>query len=319
MNTIIQFLQDDNTTQEKIKKINALDKDIKNINQLFNNQNIAQSRHVKLRPKIQPNQIWLVKNEYLDFLGNTQKTNHPFLVLITGDIDEIDEEEYVRTLIVSPFIEMAAKQDEICNDSSITGFPFLVETWNEQPVLTEILDEYVGYYEVKQAFSSYETLTSVQQEFREVEISRAKYLNHSIIALLSFMDNTTNKEFSAIISFSGTTQFLYYPQESLYTDIHAIHESEHEYLSVNKSGVKQQNKHISYYNKTLPFDIYIEKNVDGFVLTVFTTDNVELFDSKNVKINGLSRHEQIVFSPLTKGLYTINSKQIQKPVTIRLK
>jgi hypothetical protein len=318
MNTIIKFLKDNDIEHDSTEQLNTSVKDIENLNQLFKHQNTAQSSHLKLRPKIRQNQIWSVKSEYPDFLGNIQKTAHPFLVLTNTESDEAYEEEFVRVLTISPFVEMASEHDRICQDPSITGFPFLIETWNEQPVLTEILDEYIGYYEAKQPLAIQEILTSVQKEFRETEISRAKYLNHSVSALLAFMSKNENQEFSATILFSGKTQFLYCPKERLSANF-VVSEPEVEYLSVSKSGMAQKDKYIPYHSETLPFDIYIGKNDAGFVLTVFTANDIELFDVNSKKITGLSNREQTVFSSLEKGLYTIYSKQIQKTVQIRLK
>jgi hypothetical protein len=212
MNTIIQFLKDNELEQENKEQIGVSAKEITSINQLFEKQSIAKNSHLRIRPKIQQNQIWSVKSEYIDFLGNTQTTAHPFLVLILTVIDDFADEDFVRVTVVSPFVEMATSNDEVCKDSSIIGFPFLIEAWNEQPVLTEILDEYLGYYEASQRFVDEDTLNSVQKEFREIEISRAKYLNHSITALVSYVESNQNQEFGAIISlFANAPQYLCYP------------------------------------------------------------------------------------------------------------
>ncbi|MBK8344478.1 MAG: hypothetical protein IPL12_14915 [Bacteroidetes bacterium] len=69
--------------------------------------------------------------------------------MINSEQEEIEDENYTRVFIVSPFIELATQSDEVCNDPSIIGFPILIETWNDQPILTELLNEYVGYYESK--------------------------------------------------------------------------------------------------------------------------------------------------------------------------
>ena len=50
--------------------------------------------------------------------------------------------------VVSPFVEFKADDDIFCNDSSIIGFPFIIETWNEQPILLDLIDNYLGYFEL---------------------------------------------------------------------------------------------------------------------------------------------------------------------------
>ncbi|MDR0603282.1 MAG: hypothetical protein LBG80_03150 [Bacteroidales bacterium] len=205
MDTIIQFLKNENISAANAEQFDVSAKDIENINKLFADKNIARSGHLKIRPKIEKNQIWSVKNEYLDFLGNIQTISHPLIVSIATAVNDMDNEEFVRVYVVSPFVEMATEHDKVCKDISIIGFPFLIETWNEQPVLTEILDSYLEYYEVNASVSEQAKINSVQREFREVEISRAKFLNHSVMALLTYLENTHKSEFSANISLSEST------------------------------------------------------------------------------------------------------------------
>lgn len=215
MENIIQFLKNKlENISEDTEIIENIDNDIKKLNSLFKNRsNISiETKHLKIQPIIQKGQIWTVKNEYEDFQGITQKTVHPFIVLIINDSDEIEGNHFVRVLILSPFIEMASERDELCDDSSIIGFPFIVELWNNQPMLTELLDEYIGQYispksnslnqtrdfelsnEVNNENnnSTFENLSKDQIEFRNLEISRAKYINHSILSLLSFLEKQQN-------------------------------------------------------------------------------------------------------------------------------
>ena len=166
MNPIIQFLRNQiEPFSEGSEKIDAVDKDIEKLISLFidHSKYVTQAGQLKIHPQIQKNQIWTVKSEYDDFQGMSQKTSHPFLVLINSEQEEIEDENFTRVFIVSPFIEMATQSDEISNDPSIIGFPFLIETWNDQPMLTELLNEYIGYYESKSnSFSKTEVFAQAQ-------------------------------------------------------------------------------------------------------------------------------------------------------------
>jgi hypothetical protein len=320
MNTIIQFLRDNKLEQESKEQVDVSTKEITSINQLFDKQCIAKNSHWRLRPKIQQNQIWSVKNEYIDFLGNTQTTAHPFLVLILTAIDDFADEEFVRVAVVSPFVEMATSNDEVCKDSSIIGFPFLIEAWNEQPVLTEILDEYFGYYEVNQHFVDEDTLNLVQKDFKEIEISRAKYLNHSITALISYVESNQNQEFGAVISLLGKVPlYLHYPNEKRTESEFAVNEPSVEYGMAAKTGIIPKEKYIIYHDENLPFEMQIKKADSNFIVTVFFTELIELFDSNDKKISGMFNEGKTVFSPIKKGLYTLVYKDIQEPIKIRLK
>ncbi|KAA6343084.1 hypothetical protein EZS27_009215 [termite gut metagenome] len=321
MDTIIQFFKDKGISTSGVEQIDVSTGEVEKVNQLFkkNIETRQTSFHLRIRPKIEQNQLWSVKSEYVDFLGNTQKTTHPFLVSIVTNIDKMEDEEFVRVFVVSPFVEMATKNDEICKDTSIIGFPFLVETWNEQPVLTEILNSYLGHYDVSNSFTEQENLNAVQKEFREVEISRAKYLNHSIMAMLTCLETNHGQEFSAVISFFGKNQYLSYPKEIQPTNTFIVHEPQTEHLAAAKSGLSKKDKSIQYQDEELPFDIQIRKNDDGFTITVSPVSDIEIFDSNNEKCNRLSNKDKIVFSSLKKGLYTLNSKQIKETIKIRLK
>lgn len=222
MKIISQFLKSQiNSFSENDKKNDIREKDIEKLNSLFLNRSLEfhQSKQLKIKPHIQKGQIWTIKNEYTDFLGFKQNTSHPFIVIVNSEIDFIEKERYVRVFIISPFIEMGSNSDEMCIDPTIIGFPFLIETWNDQPILTDIFNEYLGYYDMKtpqvlstdalelvnEPISEYsnkrsDLLYEMQREFKNIEISRAKYINHSVLALLSFLENKIEKtDDSAVI------------------------------------------------------------------------------------------------------------------------
>jgi hypothetical protein len=319
MNTIIQFLKDENISTSNVEQIDVSTGEVEKINQLFAKQSLVKPNHFQMTTKVKQNQIWSVKSEYLDFLGNTQKTAHPFLVLITSDIDTMEDEEFVRVFVITPFVEMATEHDIICKDASIIGFPFLVETWNEQPILTEILDSYLGYYEVSDSLVEQDQLNAIQKEFREVEISRAKYLNHSITAMLAYFETNQEQEFSVVISIFGKNQYLSYPKEIQSSNVFMVQEPAVEYLAAAKSGLTKKDKYIQYQNEELPFDIQIRKGDDGFIISVSPVSDIEIFDNNNKKCSGLSNNDKMVFSSLKKGLYTLSSQQVKETVKIRLK
>ena len=333
MKPIIQFLKSQvDTFTDDSEKVVTTEKDIETLTKLFINRSrtVNQTRHLKIQPRIQRNQIWTVKNEYDDFQGISQKTSHPFIVLINNDPDDVEGELSVRVLIISPFIEMATPSDEVCNDHSLIGFPFLVETWNDQPILAELLDEYVGYYELKsksfaksEAFelvnepitdylkADSETLSEAQQEFRDIEISRAKYINHSVLSLLSFLENRQSQDAGAVISIFGKTEYpKFYIGQT---------QKEPTLALAAKSGIDGEDKYLLLDNESLPFKIFIRKNEDGFVLSVYTADKLKLVTNHNEEITGISNNEKTVFAKLQAGKYTLISEQVKESIKIRLK
>jgi len=333
MKTIIQFLRNQiEPFSEAYEKVDVTETDSDNLKSLFINRSkyVTQARHIKIHPRIQKNQIWTVKSEYDDFQGISQKTFHPFLVLINSEQEEIEDENFTRVFIVSPFIELATQSDEVCNDSSIIGFPFLIESWNDQPILTELLNEYVGYYESKSnsfskievfelvnepnseySKSNIEILSEDQKEFRNIEISRAKYINHSVLSLLSFLENRQSQDAGVVISIFGKTE---YPK--FYID---QTQKEPTLALAAKSGIDGEDKYLLLDNKSLPFKIFIRKNEDGFVLSVYTADKLKLVTNLNEEITGISNNEKTVFTKLQAGIYTLISEQVKESIKIRLK
>ena len=333
MKPIIEFLKSQvDTFTKDSEKVVTIEKDIETLTKLFINSSktVNQTRHLKIQPRIQRNQIWTVKNEYDDFQCISQKTSHPFIVLINNDPDDLEGELSVRVLIISPFIEMATQGDEVCNDHSIIGFPFLVETWNDQPILAELLDEYVGYYELKSKFfaksevfelvnepitdylkADSETLSEAQHELRDIEISRAKYINHSVLSLLRFLENRQNQDAGAVISIFGKTE---YPK--FYID---QTQKEPTLALAAKSGIDGEDKYLLLDNESIPFKIFIKKNEDGFVVSVYTADKLKLVTNHNEEITGISNNEKTVFAKLQAGKYTLISEQVKESIKIRLK
>ncbi|MCF8342355.1 MAG: hypothetical protein K9I82_15375 [Chitinophagaceae bacterium] len=312
--------------------VDFTDREIENVNSLFLNSptNYRQIRNLKFKPSIQTGQIWTVKNEYDDFQGITHKTSHPFIVLVNKDPGDIENEVFVRVLVISPFIEMGSNSDEVCYDSSIIGFPFLIETWNNQPVLTEILEEYLGYYDLKSnpdltteslelVNKSFPEISNKilkaqsenQLEFRSIEISRAKYINHSVRSLLSFLENRQSQDVGVVISIFNNPEYPKFyightPKDSPYS-------------LAAKSGIENEDKYLLFENANIPFKIFIRKNEYGFILSVNSTKKMQLFKDSKEEFAGLVNQDRTVFSNLSDGNYTLLIETVEHSIKIRLK
>lgn len=321
MNTIIDFLKDNLYKQTTEEQINIAKQDIDTLRSLFVKQNIERRLSSQKDIKPQMNQIWSVKDEYFDFLGKKQTASHPLLVSLLTDSESFEEEDFVRAIVISPFVEMATQQDDVCNDASIIGFPFFIENWNEQPILTEILDEYIGYYEPNEILLKEERLSFTKKQFREIEISRARFLNNSVSALVGFVELNQNNEFGVVISVNGQTLFGGCPKtKDEFINNEPIFKISNGKDDVSlKSGVIKKSKNVSFDDEQLPFEIQIKKDEDDFIISFITGDEIELLDSNNKKLNPFSNNEKSVFSTLKKGLYTLNNRSIQEPIKIRLK
>lgn len=315
MKSILKFLMD--TELGSIDPINFPNNEnrLNSLNQLFNNRFPEEeySSHLKIKPNFKKNQIWSVKKQYYDYQGKKHIVNHPFIVLIYDILNAIEEEAILRVMPISPFVEIASKSDEICRDSSLIGFPFLVETWNDQPILAELLEDYLGYYEFQSNIGSAEkdTLTNIQKEFRSIEIDRASYLNYSISSFISFLENKQSNDSGAVISINDRSE---YPKFFV-----GGNEEESSLSLAAKSGFDVEDKYLLFDYENLPFEIYIRKNEAGFILSALTNLKIYLNDQFDQEIVGHFDNEKYVYSNLEKGLYKLSSDQLDSPIIIRLK
>ncbi|MCF8265722.1 MAG: hypothetical protein K9I71_07230 [Ignavibacteriales bacterium] len=332
MKTILQFLKDKEIQNvESSEMLRTSDKGMENLRDLFKTQfSLAdKSKYLRIHPQIQREQIWSVKTDYDDFQGISQEILNPMLVWIGSVAGQIEAEDYIRVCPVSPFTELSAEDDEICEDSSLIGFPFLVELWNEQPMLTELLDRYLGYYQIKtENRTKNEVLKSVgepkaeytkgiialtpeQEEFRLIEISRAKYLNHSVLSLLSFLENRQEQNAGVVISWNDKIE---YPQ--FFTE---QHNEKHTLLLAAKTAIDKNDEYWLADNPELPFKIFIRKDKNGFIITVMTSEKVRLVDQKNTELNCELDTQRSVFSNIDSGIYRLFYQGLNSPLKIRLK
>lgn len=265
------------------------------------------------------NQLWTVQSSYLDFEGNMQHAKHKLIVMIVSGPDYLDSDtSFVRVCPISPFVEMSSEADCICDDSSIIGFPFVVETWNEQPVLTEILDKYVGDYNVLRNDKE-DNPTSLQKEFREIEISNARFLNHSITAYINEKERDNIFAFSVDLHYSEVAKTVHMPILNV-KNPKLISLSDHEEYAqaARLNNFFTENDSININDSNLPFSIEVRKRSGVYILTIIP--KVEIVLTKDgQEIKGMSNSERLVYSDLPKGLYKIQSPLINEVLTIRLK
>ena len=322
MNAIVDFFKSqpqDCTSVSSGKNYRIAKSDIKNLMNLFS-KDFYKPSIIRLLPSKKKGQIWTVKKEYIDFQGNLQVTQHPPMVLICSQTEDKEGEQVLRVQPISPFIEMAGKDDIICERQNITGFPFLVETWNEQPVMAEILEHYIGscdfddFIELGAQDSSIEDIES----FRRIEIDNAKFLNHSLLVYLNELERSEHFVFSADLFFNGSKKSVHVAKGQPDFSLLLQHES---YSMAAKSGNSSEEENlIDFDEPNLPFKIQIRHNNDGYVLTLHTSESVKLsLDSTDQSFKAYCVENRVIFSELPSGLYRIEGNSLDDIITIRLK
>lgn len=318
MNVINNFLRTC-ISSDNIPFVTCSEETLSNLNNMFAEKK-CQVKNLRGVPKIKQDQIWSVKRKYLDYEGILQTSPHPMLVLINTNPESLDSNnEFVRVCPISPFIEMATSTDQICDDPSIIGFPFLVETWNEQPIMVDLLDKYVGNY-YSDLIEKEEVVSQIQNEFREIEISNARFLNHSIIAYMNEKERSNIFSFSVDLQYSDFSKSKHMPLMNIGNPMLVSLRENEEYAAAARMGHNiTENDCIEFFNKDLPFQLEIRKKNDLFVLTIIPKIDVQVIDFNNQELQSTSNSERIVYNGLHIGLYTIKSPMLNNEIIIRLK
>jgi hypothetical protein len=318
MNIINDFLKNPIIPEVK-EDIIVSDKELASINDLFASNDVPVN-YLHLRPKIKENQIWTIKRSYMDYEGILQSAAAPIMVLLVSQEEMIGEDGmFVRVCPISPFVEMAYENDQICEEESITGFPFFIERWNEQPILTEILDKYVGDYYWDSSSKDCK-LTNDQEEFREIEISNARFLNHSVIAFMNNLERSENFSFSVDVNYEDYSKTKHMPQMNvLKPRLIPLNGHEEYAMAARTNNIVSENDCIEFNYEHMPFFIEVRKKKAEFILTIIPKVEVVLRNLENKQIEGTSNSERIVYGGLRKGLYQIESPLLNKTITIRLK
>ena len=318
MDIINQFLESHVSAGNPEEDILVTANEIKHINDMFSSLH-TNLPFIRILPKYRKNQIWTVKTCYIDYEGVLQQANHNTLVLIISDPEDLeDDTSFVRVCPITPFIETASANDQLCDDPSIVGFPFFVETWNEQPMLTELLDNYVADYYLD-VNEKNEVISDDQKCFRELEISNALYLNHSITAYMNEMERAKDFAFSVDVHLYNTVKTVHMPifnvQKPKLVQL-SDHEEYAQAARMNNSVT--ENDCIEIGDEKLPFALEVRKKNGDYVLTIIPKVDVQLIKNGQ-EIHGMSNSERLVYNGLRKGIYQIKSKKSDDIITIRLK
>lgn len=319
MNVIIKYLDSPQPVGQSEENIAISAQDVDKLKNLFANAS-NYNGYLRLLPQIKQNQIWTIKQQYLDYEGEMQTASHPYMVILISDIEELDSNNsFVRVCPITPFIEMASTSDQVCTDASVVGFPFMIETWNEQPILIEILGSYVGEYYTENIPSDQE-LTDEIKKFREIEISNARFLNHSILSYINDSEHSGNFSFSVDLKYRDYIKTKHMPvMHVLHPKLMELTGNEEYAVAAKMGNAITENDCIEFNNKQLPFDLEIRKKTDRYVITIIPKVEMSLFNGRNEQIKGYDNSERIVYDNLSKGLYEIKSPLLKEPINIRLK
>lgn len=312
MKTIINFLSDSINTPSMGEDVQINSRDIEKINKTFcDSQQLGEPESLRMIPKFQQFQIWLVKSMYFDYLGIERITDHPFLVILESDPETINGEEFVRVNPISPFVEMYSQQEVICNDPEVIGFPFMIESWNSQPILVELLDKYLGYFEYQNIPTENVSISPDLLEFRKIEISRASFLNNSIRSFLRFFETYAESDKKVFVSFEG--------KAIVPSPVNYQFNEERIFLQAAKSGKTNELQIMNYEIREFNFGVNIAFTTQGYVVSIVSSIAHKFTNSRNETLIPVKKSDRLVYSQIKKDTYHLYLESTKLPIVIRMK
>lgn len=270
---------------------------------------------LKAKPTPRSGQLWLVKDSYDDYLTNLVQSSIPFIVLIVEANESLEDELFCRVQPISQFTEFVSEDDYTVNDPSILGFPFLIETWNEQPILNDILDYYLGSIDINEfvSFKQNVDLSEQQASFRKLEIDNSAFLRHSVLSFLSFLEERQTEDTGVVININKHIVKPVFFADDIRYDNH--------YAMAAKTGIDHSNKFFELEDNidSDKIKIRIKRYMEDFVLSVYSDIEFTLKDKGNKELVGNKEEDRIIYSSLSPGLYYLESTKDKSLIKIRIK
>jgi tetratricopeptide (TPR) repeat protein len=252
--------------------------------------------------KPKENDIWICKQLNKNAFGENISIAKPIYLFVISEIDNLDDEDFVRVQPISTNIESICDDDILIDDTTILGASFIIETWNEQPVLVDIFDKKLGEisFELPEV-KPQEKYTKQQLVFRANEIKRTAYLRQSILSSLAKQDVdyiharkiTTYKALSIAASFIGIGLFAWQPGRMSNSDFCNKYSDTYD-MSFNyesAGGVLSRGNYYLLPNFTVEESITIQ---DG--LTAYNSNEFDRAITLLSTINGLeSKSPEVLF------------------------
>lgn len=188
------FMLDDMPHLDFKPSLESYEKTKKLVKELFGGNKIEPKPLPKAPEKVAVNQIWTVKTSYVDAKGRTCSFPILYTVIINeGPYEMFNAEDklLVRVKPLCPHIEMRTTYGESPNlvvmDGSVIGYPFMMDQF-DHPICTDILDTYVGEYDISSHVQPTEIDIEEQfpyyshidiMEYRKLTLNNAWYLTNS--------------------------------------------------------------------------------------------------------------------------------------------
>jgi len=277
--------------------------------------NLTTKKFTKTQPKVAINQLWLVKQNYIDNEGNFIAGSYPHYVLTSTKQENIGDMEFIRVQPISMFLNFASEGDIIVENEELTGFEFFIETWNEQPIQTCLLDQFIGELNTEEYLLIENVLLSNEQkEFRKYEIRNTEYLRNSVSSFLSWDENKQSKNTGVIINIGNVP---YYPPAEHRTQQYS------QYLVAAKSGGEDKSEYFTTEKNTIdiPYKIVVKKESNVFTIVIDGVENKVILTNNMGKMEEYTviKENKVIIQGLEKGTFTLEIDSFEEKINVRLK
>lgn len=277
--------------------------------------NLTNKKFKISQPKVAINQLWLVKQNYIDHEGNFIAGSYPHYVLTSTEKENIGDMEFVRVQPISMFLNFASEGDIVVENEELMGFKFFIETWNEQPIQTSLLDKFIEELNTEEFLLIENVLLSNEQkEFRKYEIRNTEYLRNSVSSFLSWDENKQSKNTGVIINIGNVP---YYPPAEHRTQQYS------QYLVAAKSGGEDSSEYFTTEKNTIdiPYEIVVKKESNVFTIVIDGVENKVILTNNMGKMEEYTviKENKVIIQGLEKGTFTLEIDAFEEKINVRLK
>lgn len=179
----------DNEARKTLQKLNNLLKKKTNLKKIL----------LGYRHDIQPYQIWSTRSRQYSVFAESIHTFYPYMVMIKSAPQTfLGNHGIVRVQPISFIMEFMSEGDIIINGTEPLGMPFIIETWNEQPMLKSGLYQFIFKLNLPLPEPYYPTVLNgndrkLISQFRYFEIQNTGYLRQPVMSLFKYYENNIHE------------------------------------------------------------------------------------------------------------------------------
>jgi len=309
-------IDDDEIDKKQINKINTTIK-----NTLIDEKSpptfFSQVDHfLKIKHDVLPFQIWSTKNKIHTIFAEEIRTYYPYFVFVkTRPQRVVDKYSIIRVQPISFITEFASEGDIYFDETNSLDRPFIIETWNEQPMLEANLDFFIG--EIKKTNidtnliqKNTESSSKIISQFRYLEIENTHYLRRPVLALIEYYETIGQEIEYPILNFKGK-----------YTIINEYFspETSQDIAIAARLGITKEDKGLVKVEAeidNIKYRLFIrgDGKISHIMLTS-TNSKLEIYDNKFDSLiptgtHKIEKYDYLIYENLSSGIYYISSEDL---------